>query len=73
MRYLVRWKINDHCTIGDIFDGDSEKEAKEEAKRCFAKMMPLRKDLWKADRITITELVEERKDNGDNNAEEDEG
>ncbi len=71
MRYLVRWKINDHCTIGDIFDADSEKEAKEEAKRVFIKMMPLRKDCWKADRITITELIEERKDNGDNYDEED--
>ena len=70
MKYLVRWKINDHCSIGDIFEGNSEKEAKEEAKRCFTKMMPLRKDVWKTDRITITQLIEEGKNNGDNYAED---
>lgn len=73
MKYLIRWKINDHCSIGDIFEGDSEKEAKDEAKRCLTKMMPMRKDLWKADRLTITPIIEEGKDNGDNYDEEDEG
>jgi hypothetical protein len=70
-RYLIRWKINEHCSVADIFEGETKKDATEAAKKTFTKMMPLRKELWKPERIEISELIE--KENGDNGyTEEDE-
>lgn len=71
-RYLIRWKINNHLTFTKIFDAPDKKTALADAKKHYLKSMPLRAELWKAENIEITELIEEGKDNGDNYAEEDE-
>ena len=70
-RYLIRWKINEHCSFDKIFDSPDKKTALADAKKHYSRSMPNRIDLWKPERITVTELIE--KENGDNGyTEEDE-
>ena len=71
-RYLVRWKINEHCTYAKIFDTDTKADAIDEAKRHFGKMAPARKNLLVKDRLEVRELIENGKENGDNNGIKDE-
>lgn len=66
-RFLIRWKINEHCSFDKIFDAPDKKTAVADAKKYYTRSMPARINLWKPERIEITELIEQGKENGDNN------
>lgn len=66
-RFLIRWKINNHLTFTKIFDAPDKKTALADAKKHYLKSMPLRAELWKAENIEVTELIEQGKVNGDEN------
>jgi len=66
-RFLIRWKINEHCSFDKIFDSPDKKTALADAKKHYSRSMPARINLWKPERIEVTELIENGKDNGDKN------